>query len=150
MTESDATAIPPARDDEHALRLVVRDWFKDGKLTSAAFHTRSRSSPRYVSISMFVEERLPGADGSVLHAGRFANRDRVRLDVGSIRSVTYMSGGTETPAGFDLLMDGHAESPLEAYSEAHAELQGPTPIRTAARALARAFDLHGQLEKAPD
>ena len=143
-------AEPPAADDEHALRLVLDVWLKDGELTSAAFQTRGPNSPRYVPVSLFVEERLPDGDGARLHTGRFASHGRARLRVGHIRTVSYMAGDGERHPGFDLLMTGTAEPPLEDFGKAHADLQGPTHRPPAARALAVAFNERGQIEKAPE
>ena len=124
-------------------------WVDDGQLTSAAFRTGDPASPRYASVSLFVEERLDGQDGEVLHVGRFAAHGRARLAVRHIRSAGRASGGTEERMGFDLLMTGTADPPLDAFDAAHAELQGPTRGRAAARALAVAFNRHGRLERAP-
>ena len=139
-----------ARDDEHALRLVLGIWVNDGRLTSAAFNTRGPTSPNYVPISLFIEERLPGSNGDLLHAGDFSSRGRARLSVGMIRSASYVANGVEVLARFDLLLDGTADPPLEAFGAAHAQLQGPTQRPAAAKALAEAFNQHGQLEEAPD
>lgn len=139
-----------ARDDEHALRLVLEVWLKDGKLTSAAFKTRGVTSPNYIPVSLFIEERLPGSNGDLLHVGAFSSSRRARLLVGMIRSASYVADGVERLAGFDLLLDGTADPPLEAFGAAHAQLQGPTQRPAAARALAEAFNQHGQLERAPD
>ena len=139
-----------ARDDEHALRLVLGIWVKDGRLTSAAFNTRGPKSPKYVPVSLFIEERLPGSNGDLLHVGDFSSRRRARLSVGMIRSASYVANGVEVPAGFDLLLDGTADPPLEGFGAAHAQLQGPTHRTAAARALAEAFNQHGQLDEAHD
>ena len=139
-----------ARDDEHALRLVLDIWVNNGRLTSAAFQTRGPKSPKYVAISLFIEERLPGSNGDLLHVGAFSSRRRARLSVGMIRSASYVANGVEVLAGFDLLLDGTADSPLEAFGAAHAQLQGPTQRPAAAKALAEAFNQRGQLGRAPD
>lgn len=139
----------PAADDENAFRLVLKAWFKDGQLTSAAFHTRSPANPKYVAISLFIKERLAGQDGDVLHVERFASRGRARLAVRHIRSASHVSGGVKQPIGFDLLMTGTADPPLDPYGVAHAELQGPTQRPSAARAMAVAFNQYGYLERTP-
>ena len=141
---------PPARDDEHALRLLLEHWFKDGRVTGAAFHTRGTQSPKHAAVSLFIEERLPGQDGSALHAGRFASRGRARLAVRHIRSVGRSTGGVIEPAGLDVVMTGTADPPLDAFGAAHGELRGPTNQRAVAKALANAFNQQGRLEKAPD
>ena len=87
-----------ARDDENALRLVLGIWVNDGRLTSAAFITRGPTSPNYVPISLFIEERLPGSNGDLLHAGDFSSRGRARLSVGMIRSASYVANGVEVLA----------------------------------------------------
>ncbi len=139
-----------ASDDEHALRLLLSDWVKDGRITSAAFHTRSPQNRKYVPVSLFLEERLPRRDGNALHVGRFASHGRARLAVRYIRSASRVVDGVEQPLGFDLLMNGSADPPLEAFGAAHANLGGPTHRPAAARALAEAFNQHGELEKAQD
>ena len=141
---------PPARDDEHALRLLVGDWFKDGRVTSAAFRTRGRQSPKYTAVSLFIKERLAGQDGRVLHVGRFASLGRSRLAVRHIRSLRYDSDGVSRPAGLDVVMTAAAAPPLDAFGEAHGELRGPTQREAVAKALANAFNQQGRLEKAPD
>ena len=149
MTSPADTTVPPARDDEHALRMLVSDWLRDGRITSAAFHTRHPTNPRYVSVSLFVDERLPDQDGNRLHLGRFASYGRARLAVGYIRSASRVVDGVDQVIGFDLLMTGSAEPPLEQFGTAHADLRGPTHRTAAARALALAFNQHGHLEKVP-
>lgn len=139
----------PARDDEHALRLLISAWMKDGRITSAAFHTRSPGNARYVPVSLFLEERLPGEDGSSLHIDRFASHGRVRLQVAHIRSASRVIEGVERPLGFDLQVNGQADQPLEAFADAHANLTGPTHRPAAAKALAEAFNRDGSLEKEP-
>ena len=151
MVATPAGGPPPrAGDDEHALRLLVRDWFRDGRVTSAAFRTPGRQGESRTAISIFIEERLPGRDGGALHVGRFASRGRARLAVRHIRSVTRSTGGVIEPAGLDVVMTGTAGPPLAAFGAAHGELQGPTNQRAVARALANAFNQQGRLEKPPD
>ena len=132
---------PPALDSEHALRLVIQDWVKDGELTSAAFKTRSKTSSGYRAVSLFVKERLPNQNGNSLHVGSLASRGRMRLAVGAIRSLSH---------GFNLAMDGSAQPPLEEFSPAHAVLDGPTHSAGAAKALAVAFNRQGTWEKRPE
>ena len=142
-------ALPAARDDEHALRLLLDVWVRDGRITSAAFHTRSPQNPKYVPVSLFLKERLPGQDGNALHVERFVSHGRARLAVERIRSASRVVDGIEQPLGFDLLLNGSAEPPLDAFGAAHANLVGPTHRPAAAKALAEAFNQHGEMEKVP-
>lgn len=146
----DEPAPPAAADDEHALRLLMSAWVKDGKITSAAFQTRGPQSDNYAPISMFIRERLPDQNGRVLHVDRFASFGRARLAVRNIRSASVVVDGVKQTIGFDLLMTGSATPPLTDFGAAHAHLRGPTHRRPTARALAVAFNAHGHLERAPD
>ena len=141
---------PPAGDDEHALRLLVRDWYKDGRVTSAAFRTPGRQGESRTAVSIFIEERLPGRDGGAPRVGRFASRGRARLAVRHIRSVTRGTGGVIGPAGVDVVMTAAAGPPLDAFGAAHGELRGPTNQKAVARALANALSQQGRLDRAPD
>ena len=150
MTPAASGPEPPvATDDEHALRLLLDVWVKDGRITSAAFHTRSPRNPKYVPVSLFLKERIPDQDGNALHVERFASHGRARLVVERIRSLSRAVDGVEQPLEFDLLVNGSADPPLDAFGAAHANLVGPTHRPAAAKALAEAFNQHGVLEKAP-
>lgn len=146
----EGSGAPVARDDEHALRLLKDDWVSNGRITSAAFHTRGKQSPKYVQVSLFLKERLPSHDGSALHIGRFTSWGRARLAVGRIRRASRVVDGIEQPLEFDLAMTGSAGPPLDAFGAAHANLVGPTQRGSAATALAEAFNQHGEVEKVPD
>lgn len=146
MISQPTESVSPASDDEHALRLLYQCFVEDGEITSAAFRTKSLSSPDYVARSLFIEERLPNQDGNALHIGQFASYGRARLPVGTLRGVN--SDGVVD--GFDLEMTGMAEPPLEEFGLAHADLTGPTNSHGAARRLATAFNRQGQIEKWPE
>lgn len=127
----------PVKDNETAVILLHESAYKDGKITSAAFYSRSRVP------SLFVKELLPGQDGSALHVGGFEGHGRAALVVGLLRSA-------EQPNGFDLVLTGTADHPLEAFADAHADLTGPFRVRSKARKLARTFNEQGAIEKLPD
>lgn len=146
MSTRPTESVPPASDDEHVLRLLYRCWIEDEEITSAAFRTKSLSSPDYVPKSLFVQERLPNQDGSVLHEGQFESYGRARLAVGTLREVNA-DGVVD---GFDLEMTGVADPPLAEFGDAHADLIGPTNSHGAAKRLATAFNRLGQIEKWPD
>ena len=143
-----APAPPPAKDDEHALRLFpLNDWFAaENRLNSGAFY-HPTSPPE----SLFVKERLPGEDGRVLHVDGFRSFGRIRIQVGRIRSFTRNG----VHIAVDLLMTGTADPPLEPFGDAHAELTG---IRTGgasyrkkvAQAFSSLVNEHGVVEKVPD
>lgn len=149
MPATDSSAITPVADDEQAIRLLRSEWCNDGKVTGAAFQNRGPNSPRRIEISVFIQDRLPGQDGSVLHVEQFSDRGRIRLSAGAIRSVHYLSGGLPVPAEFDLSVTGVAEYPLKAYGNAHAHVSGPTHKDKAASALAKAFNDHGHMDRLP-
>ena len=133
--------IDPARDDEHALRLVRPDDydFEGERITSAAFRTRKPDHKKYRSVSMYVKERLPDNDGDLLHKEKFEEYGRGCLSVEEIRGT-----------GVDLVMTGEAEPPLEEFADAHGELRGETYRKAVARELARVFNEQGCIERLPE
>ena len=137
-------APPPARDDEHALRLFsMHEWVEaDDRLSSGAFYNRKTRT------SLFIKERLPNADGRALHVGKFRHHGRARLQVGALRSATRDIDGVRQPVGADLVMTGAADPPLEAFGAAHAELTGVTNKKDAL-ALANLVESDDMIEKMP-
>lgn len=124
-------------------------WVSNGRLTSAAFHTRSKKNAKYVAVSLFLRERLPNHDGNALHVDRFVSWGRACLSVEHIRAVSRVINGVKQLEGFDLELTGSAEAPLERFGPAHANLVGPTHKAAAATALAEAFNQNGTLEREP-
>lgn len=149
MPTTDPSGMAEVSDDEQAIRLLLPEWCPDGQVTGAAFFNRPPDNPKRREISVFVQDRLPSRDGSVLHVGELADRGRARLIVGALRSVTYLKSDVPTPAEFDVSMTWKAEPPLEAYGDAHGHVTGPTHNKKAASALANAFNVHGHLDKIP-
>ena len=130
-------ALRPVRDSETAITLLHKTAYKKGRITSAAFYTKSRVP------SLFVKELLPGQDGSVLQIGDFERHGRATLPVEWLRSAVQ-------PNGFDLVLTGAAEHPFEEFGDAHADLTGPCHIQSRARKLARMFHERGMVEKLPE
>ena len=143
-SEAAEPALPPARDDEHALRLFsIHEWVEaDDRLSSGAFfHRKTRTS-------LFIKERLPNADGGALHVGRFHDHGRARLQVGALRRATRDIDGVPRPVGANLVMTGVADPPLEAFGTAHAELTGVTNKKDAL-ALANLVESDQMIEQMP-
>ncbi|MDE2935340.1 MAG: hypothetical protein OXP37_00660 [Chloroflexota bacterium] len=134
-------------DDESAIRLLRPDWVDGKNISSLAFQTGREGGPRHVPVSLFVKDRLPNRDGQVLHLEKFTRFGRTRLAINLIRSVTRDSG---TRCGFDVVLTGSADPPLEEFGSAHALLIGPVHKYKDTKALARAFTNMGVLEKLPD
>ena len=133
-----APAPSPAKDDEHALRLIgANDWLEaEGRLNSGAFYRRR------TACSVFLRERLPDGDAEALHVGQFSSYGRVSVQVSHLRGFTR-NGAV---VGVDIVMTGTAAPPLEAFGYAHGELRLQ---KKDAQAFAAFVNQRGQLEKRP-
>ena len=103
---------------------------------------------RRTTTSLFLKERLPGADGNLLHVGKFRFSGRVRMGIGMLRGFKRESEGVVSLVGLELLMTGSADPPLEEFGAAHAELQGISN-RKLAQALAALVSQQGVIERMP-
>ncbi len=128
-------AVFPRLDDDELVFRLIRPGAvnRNGTLSRAVF---SDSSPP----SVYVKSLMPGNDGERLHIGKFKHYGRGLVSVGLIRSV-------RKPGEIDVRLTGEAESPHEAFCDAHAEVMGPT--KNAAKRLKNALVEHGKIEKLP-
>lgn len=127
-------------DHETALRLVHPSWIKEnGSISSAAFRVRA-------GVSLFIEDRLPHRDATLLQVDRFAKFALAALGVGSVRATTFYSAGLLVEHAFDMTMTpNEVASPFEAFAEAHASLTGPFLKPAGAAAVAAQFNRLGRM-----
>ncbi|MCY3923594.1 MAG: hypothetical protein OXG27_14540 [Chloroflexi bacterium] len=83
---------------------------------------------------------MPNHDGEQLHVCKFEHYGRGRISVGDLRSA-------RNPGEFDVVLNGEAHQPHEAFADAHAEVTGPT--QRAAGRLRNALRDRGEIEKLP-
>lgn len=130
-------------DNESAYRLLHKSFMQGEHITSAAFKGAT---------SVWIKERLPNQDGTILERGSFTSWGRARLSLELIRATDSPSqdGKTRVNCGFDveLTPDGASEE-FRDIKDAHGDLTGR--LRgAAASALAARFDTLGVKEKLPD